>query len=171
MYYCRYLSPLGTLTLSSDGESLNGLWIEGQKYIPDEAKCCPDSELPVFRQTKEWLEIYFTGAEPEFMPPLAPMGSEFRLRVWTLLREIPFGGLTTYGELAKLLAASGVKASPRAVGGAVGHNPISILIPCHRVVGADGSLTGYGGGLPLKVALLNLEGADLSSVGRTGTRK
>ncbi len=168
-YIYRYESPLGPIHMASDGEAIIGLWLEGQKYFaqtlgPD----VQEEDLPIFRQTAAWLNAYFTPqggqqlvapALPE-LPKLAPRGSEFRQRVWKLLLEIPFGEVTTYGALARRLAAeSGQKSmSAQAVGGAVSHNPISILIPCHRVVGADGSLTGYAGGVEKKEALLRLEG-------------
>lgn len=154
-------SPLGPLTLASDGEALTGLWLEGQKYyaagLGPDVRECPD--LPVFRQAAAWLDAYFAKRDLPPPPPLAPVGSAFRQRVWKLLLEIPYGGTSTYGALAERLKAAGVPASPQAVGGAVGHNPISILIPCHRVVGADGGLTGYAGGVEKKRFLLELEGA------------
>ena len=166
--YC-YDSPLGPIHMASDGEALIGLWLEGQKYFaqtlgPD----VQEEDLPIFRQTAAWLDAYFkprggqqlvAPALPE-LPMLAPRGSEFRQRVWKLLLEIPYGEVTTYGALAKRLAAESGREnmSAQAVGGAVGHNPISILIPCHRVVGTDGSLTGYAGGIEKKAALLRLEG-------------
>jgi len=142
------------LTLASDGESLIGLWLEGQKYFA--AGLEPDAQntfsLPVFRETAAWLERYFSGQRPPDLPPLALQGSKFRQAVWKKLLEIPYGQTRSYGELAEALSSS-----PRAVGGAVGHNPISILIPCHRVVGAHGSLTGYAGGVERKQFLLELE--------------
>ncbi len=174
-YINRYQSPLGMIWMASDGDAITGLWFEGQKYFgqglgPD----AQEEELPVFRRTAAWLDAYFAGRKPQGgngtaasalpeLPGLAPRGSEFRLRVWKLLLEIPYGEVTTYGALARRLAAeSGQKSmSAQAVGGAVGHNPISILIPCHRVVGTDGSLTGYAGGIEKKVELLRLEGADI----------
>lgn len=163
-YLTKLDSPLGPVHLASDGESLVGLWLEGQKYFA--AGLGPETEerpdLPVFRQTAQWLEAYFAGRECPPLPPLAPQGSAFRQAVWKRLLEIPFGGTTTYGALAEQLKASGIAAAPQAVGGAVGHNPISILIPCHRVVGTDGSLTGYAGGVEKKRFLLELEGVDLS---------
>jgi methylated-DNA-[protein]-cysteine S-methyltransferase len=149
------------LTLASDGTAITGLWIEGQKYFA--ATLAPDAieqaNLPVFIQTKAWLDAYFTGGALPMLPPLAPAGTEFRKMVWSLLLEIPYGQTTTYGELAQTLLKLGQQASARAVGGAVGHNPISILIPCHRVIGADGSLTGYAGGVDIKRKLLKLERA------------
>ena len=155
-----YASPLGTLTLASDGENLTGLWMAGQKYfaagIPTNLPVCDD--LPVFSKARDWLDRYFSGERP--LPgelPLAPQGSAFRQSVWQLLCEIPYGQTMTYGEIAKRL---GVR-SAQAVGGAVGHNPISIIIPCHRVLGSDGSLTGYAGGAQKKIWLLAHEGAQL----------
>lgn len=147
-------SPVGPLTLVSDGEALTGLWTEKNAPKPGEL-----AELPVFELTERWLKEYFSGRGPDFTPPLAPEGTPFRLRVWALLREIPYGTLTTYGAIAEKLRAAGFKASPRAVGGAVGANPVSIIVPCHRVIGADGSLTGYAGGLETKISLLRLEGS------------
>ena len=160
----HYLSPLGGMTLSGENGALTGLWFDGQKYF---GATLPPSfekkELPVFGETRRWLDIYFSGREPDFTPPLAPAGSPFRQRVWALLLRIPYGSCTTYGSLAKTLAeATGSPVSAQAVGGAVGHNPVSVIIPCHRVVGADGSLTGYAGGTDKKLRLLAAEGADLS---------
>lgn len=162
-YLTKLASPLGPLTLSSDGEAVSGLWLEGQKYFAAglEAEAEERAELPVFRRAAAWLDAYFEKRALPTLPPLAPRGSEFRRRVWKLLLEIPYGETASYGTLAERLKAAGLPASPRAVGGAVGHNPISILIPCHRVVGAGGSLTGYAGGVEKKRFLLELEGADL----------
>lgn len=154
-------SPLGKLTLASDGEALTGLWFEGQKHfaagLSDAAEERP---LPVFAETARWLELYFAGDAPDFTPPLRPSGTPFQREVWALLRQIPYGGTATYGELAARIGeVRGLsRFSARAVGGAVGRNPISLLIPCHRVLGADGSLTGYAGGTERKAALLRLEG-------------
>lgn len=163
-YLTKLRSPLGPIHLASDGGAVTGLWLEGQKYFAAglEPETAEHPDLPIFRQTAEWLEAYFAGGDLPSMPPLAPKGSVFRQAVWKLLLEIPFGETTTYGVLTERLKASGTPAAPQAVGGAVGHNPISILIPCHRVVGADGSLTGYAGGIGKKRFLLELEGADLS---------
>ena len=162
---CTLSSPLGPLCLSSDGSALTGLWLEGQKYfaatLTGREEAAP---LPVFDQARRWLDAYFSGDVPGPLPPLAPQGSAFRREVWKLLLEIPRGETVTYGALAERLRARGVAASARSVGGAVGHNPISILIPCHRVVGSDGSLTGYAGGLDKKLRLLELEGVDLKSL-------
>ena len=160
----RYASPIGELLLAAEGGSLCGLWLAGQKYFaagltePVEAP-----EAPVLRLAGKWLDAYFAGQRPEIRElPLAPKGSTFRQRVWKLLCEIPYGEVTTYGELAKRLAVETGRdtMSAQAVGGAVGHNPISIIIPCHRVVGADGSLTGYAGGIRKKLWLLRHEGVD-----------
>ena len=165
-YLTTLASPLGPLSLASDGERILGLWLEGQKDFAAglEAETGERPDLPVFRQAAAWLDAYFEKRVLPPPPPLAPRGSEFRQRVWTLLLEIPFGETTTYGALTTRLKAAGVPASPQAVGGAVGHNPISILIPCHRVVGANGSLTGYAGGVEKKRFLLELEGADLTGL-------
>lgn len=177
MYYATTVpSPAGTLTLACNDRSLVGLWLEGQKYFGDtipEAMVEKD-DTPIFAATKKWLDRYFAGQQPAISElPLQPIGSGFRQAVWDILCEIPYGGLTTYGDIAKQVAAKLHKKSmsSQAVGGAVGHNPISIIIPCHRVVGADGSLTGYAGGIPSKVKLLMLEGVDMSrlSVPRKGT--
>ena len=161
MYVTTLPSPLGTLHLASDGIALTGLWIEGQKYfaatLPLNLTEKPD--LPVFCETANWLTAYFAGAPLPALPPLAPQGSPFRRAVWERLLTIPFGQTTTYGALARQLKEAGLSAAPQAVGGAVGHNPISILIPCHRVLGADGSLTGYAAGVDKKRFLLELEGA------------
>ena len=159
MYRCTVSSPLGPLTLASDGEALIGLWLPEQKYfaagLEDDAEEFPD--LPVFHQTREWLSAYFAGTALPPMPLLRPRGTPFRQQVWELLMAIPYGETVTYGDLAARLREHGQSGSPRAVGGAVGHNPISILIPCHRVLGAGGRLTGYAGGLSAKGTLLNLE--------------
>ena len=158
-------SPLGNILLSADEIGLTGLWFEGEKYYAD---ALPrehiERETPVLTDTKRWLDVYFTGREPDFTPPLHPAGSPFRQAVWQLLLEIPYGQTTTYGALAKRLG--GVHMSAQAVGGAVGHNPISIIVPCHRVVGANGSLTGYAGGLDRKIRLLEIEQTDMSGVFR-----
>lgn len=165
-YLMKLASPLGPLSLASDGEAITGLWLEGQKYFAAglEAETEERLDLPAFRQAAAWLGACFEKRELPPLPSLAPRGSEFRQRVWKLLLEIPSGKTTTYGALTEKLKAAGVSASPQAVGGAVGHNPISILIPCHRVVGANGSLTGYAGGVEKKRFLLELEGADLSGL-------
>ena len=164
MELTRYASPLGTIFLAADNGALAGLWLEGQKYFAatlDEAAVERD-DLPVFRQAAAWLDAYFAKAPLPALPPLAPQGSPFRQAVWRLLLEIPYGTVTTYGALARTLRGQGISAAAQAVGGAVGHNPISILIPCHRVIGSNGSLTGYAGGIRKKLALLELEQVDVS---------
>lgn len=170
LYTATCPSPVGLLTLASDGMNLCGLWLEGQKYFGGSILKSASSEtlrkeLPVFSRTSDWLDQYFSGKKP--LPselPLAPSGGEFRKLVWEFLCEIPYGEVTTYGALAKKAAAKLGRSSmsSQAIGGAVGHNPISIIIPCHRVVGSNRSLTGYAGGLDVKRALLKLEGLDLS---------
>ncbi|HHV65375.1 MAG TPA: methylated-DNA--[protein]-cysteine S-methyltransferase [Peptococcaceae bacterium] len=175
-YITSYSSPLGEITLASDGRSLTGLWFEKRRYCPDftQAKVVRVAAIPVFRAAQEWLDRYFAGEKPGIAElPLAPAGGDFRKAVWRILCEIPYGSVTTYGEIAKRIAAERglAKMAAQAVGGAVGHNPISIIIPCHRVVGSNGSLTGYGGGIDLKVKLLTLEGVDMSKlfIPRKGT--
>ena len=165
-YLCRLDSPLGPILLASGGDALTGLWFEGQKHFPGAlAASGREAALPVFRATARWLEVYFSGREPDFLPALAPKGTAFQLAVWARLLSIPYGERRTYAQLAAALAEAGglSRVSPRAVGGAVGRNPISLLIPCHRVVGADGSLTGYAGGLARKRYLLDLERAGVGS--------
>lgn len=160
MYTLHYDSPLGGILLAADEVGLTGLWFDGEKYFADtldpEHKA---QETPILREAKRWLDVYFRGQEPDFTPPLHPIGSPFRQEVWALLLQIPYGQTTTYGALAKQLAAMhGLsRMSAQAVGGAVGHNEISIIIPCHRVVGTNGSLTGYAGGIDKKAKLLTLE--------------
>lgn len=165
-YICSYISPIGTLTLASDGLALTGLRIQGQKYdgatLHERAM---KRDLPIFEETKRWLDQYFSGQEPQHCPLLAPAGSPFRQAVWELLRGIPYGQLTTYGQIAqKLEGILGKPASAQAVGGAVGHNPISIVIPCHRVVGTNGSLTGYAAGIDKKIWLLKQEGVPMDGL-------
>lgn len=166
-YLCNYESPVGALTIAADGENITGLWLAGQKYFAAALDAGSERRsLPVFDLARNWLDEYFAGQAPEMTLPLAPDGSEFRRAVWRILTEIPYGGLTTYGAIAKTMAARTGRASmsAQAVGGAVGHNPISIIIPCHRVVGSDGSLTGYAGGLAKKIHLLQLERADMTGL-------
>ena len=154
-YVHEYDSPLGRLTLASDGQALTGLWFEGQRFFAAGLSPEPDAaDLEVFDAAARWLDIYFSGREPDFTLPLAPAGTPFRMAVWALLREIPYGETITYGQLARRLP----RGAARAVGEAAARNPISILIPCHRLLGADGSLTGYAGGVERKRALLRLEG-------------
>ena len=160
----HYASPLGGILLAADACGLTGLWFDGQKYFGGQLPAAyTERQTPVLAQTKRWLDLYFAGKKPDFLPPLHPTGSAFRQAVWALLLQIPYGQTTTYGALAKQLAAKlgRPRMSAQAVGGAVGHNEISILIPCHRVVGTNGSLTGYAGGIDKKVQLLELERADL----------
>lgn len=153
-YTYNYSSPAGEILLAANDNGLTGLWFYGAKYFAAELEDERTEKLtPVLRQTLRWLDIYFSGSEPDFMPPLELHGSDFRRRVWAELEKIPYGETVTYGEIAKKL---GVK-SAQAVGGAVGHNPVSIIVPCHRVLGADGSLTGYAGGTDKKARLLELE--------------
>lgn len=159
-FTCRCTSPVGELLLASDGEALTGLWLEGQKYYAAGLNAhAEEKKLPVFEQTKVWLDAYFAGGNPDPSAiPVLLFGSEYRCRIWQLLGEIPYGKVTTYGQLAQRYKERfGSKTSPRAVGGAVGHNPISILIPCHRVIGSGGVLTGYAGGVEAKRLLLKLE--------------
>ena len=160
-------SPIGKITLGSDGESLVGLWTDGQRYFGDTVpnEMLLNDNLNVFTITKDWLNRYFDGMKPQISElPLAPIGGEFRQSVWKMLIEIPYGKVVTYGELAQKIAKQrGIeKMSAQAVGGAVGRNPISIIIPCHRVVGANGNLTGFSGGIQMKQQLLEHEGVDTS---------
>ena len=166
-YISHYASPLGSILLAADEVGLLGLWFEGQKYF---GRCLDktqeEKEIPLFATVKHWLNIYFSGQEPSFTVPLHFIGSAFQKEVWALLCAIPYGQTTTYGAIAKQLAQKrGLPhISAQAVGGAVGHNEISVIVPCHRVVGADGSLTGYAGGLDKKTALLRLEKADMRTL-------
>ena len=166
-YISKYNSPIGGITLASNGKKLTGLWFDGQKYFADNLpKEREEKELPIFIQTKKWLDIYFSGKAPDFTPPLSMDGiSPFRKRVWEIMFAIPFGETMTYGEIAKQIEKeSDKRVSAQAVGGAVGHNSISLVIPCHRVVGTNGSLTGYAGGIDKKVWLLKMEHADMSGL-------
>ncbi len=161
----HYDSPMGGILLAADEIGLVGLWFDGQKYF---ARDLPEERIerdtPALTEAKRWLDIYFTGKEPDFLPPLHPIGSAFRQDVWGILLQIPYGKTTTYGEIARRLAEKrGLsRMSAQAVGGAVGHNEISIIIPCHRVVGTNGSLTGYAGGIEKKIKLLELEQTDMT---------
>ncbi len=163
----HYDSPLGGILLAADEIGLTGLWFDGQKYF---ARDLPaervEQNTPALSEAKRWLDIYFTGREPDFLPPLHPIGSAFRQEVWSILLQIPYGQTAAYGEIARQLAAKRglARMSAQAVGGAVGHNEISIIIPCHRVVGTNGSLTGYAGGVDRKVKLLELEHADMTEL-------
>lgn len=168
MYYSTtYPSPVGIITLACTNNKLVGAWNEGQKYhgAALSGQLTAKDDLPVFGLTKSWLDRYFAGERPVITElPLAPIGREFRQYVWEILCEIPYGSVITYGDIAKRIAQRMKKErmSGQAIGSAVGHNPISIIIPCHRVIGSKGSLTGYAGGLPVKVKLLELEGVDMS---------
>ncbi len=159
-YTSNYTSPLGNILLTATETALTGLWFEGQKhfglYLDKAAK---PRELPIFAEARRWLDIYFAGAEPDFTPALHFTGTPFQNEVWAILAKIPYGRTMTYGEIAQILASRrGIRQmSAQAVGGAVGRNEISIIVPCHRVVGSTGALTGYAGGLDKKVALLKLE--------------
>lgn len=163
-YIQHYASPLGGIMLAANDIGLTGLWFDGQKYYADNLPAEHiERETPILTDAKRWLDVYFTGNEPDFKPPLHPVGSAFRQKVWKLLLQIPYGQTVTYGELARQLAEKqgAEHMSAQAVGGAVGHNPISLIIPCHRVVGTHGSLTGYAGGIDKKIMLLELEHADI----------
>lgn len=180
IYIDTYPSPLGNITMAGDGQAITGLWFDGQKYFganlnkeykteksPEIKKPLEyegTKQLPVFAETKKWLDLYFQGKEPDFTPQLSLKGSPFRMTVWEILLAIPYGQTITYGEIAARIAAQkGIPhMSAQAVGGAVGHNPISIIVPCHRVVGTNGSLTGYAGGIDKKMELLKLEKVDVS---------
>ena len=184
IYTTQYDSPIGSIVMAGDGESLTGLWFVGQKYfgstlpgnvnlhvcdthVPELKEYNREiSQLPIFQTTKRWLDIYFRGEIPDFIPPLRLEGTPFRKAVWDILLSIPYGQTMTYGEIAgKIAEQRGLAGmSAQAVGGAVGHNPISIIVPCHRVVGSDGSLTGYAGGVERKAALLALEQSHIRSV-------
>lgn len=184
LYRCYIQSPLGRLLLEADQEGLTGLWFEKENQPEgctaqelEKEECAEgqrnrqentDGIPPAVERTRQWLTVYFSGQEPDFMPPLHVTGTPFQLSVWEILKKIPYGKTTTYGEIAKEIAAQrGLpRMSAQAVGGAVGHNKISILIPCHRVVGAGGNLTGYAGGLDRKEKLLALEKVDVHGWGQ-----
>ncbi len=159
-YICRYDSPLGAITLSCSGGVLTGLWFAGQKYfgstIPPEYE---EKDAPIFEIAGKWLDIYFGGHCPDFTPTIFLRGTAFQRKVWDVLLAIPYGKTMTYGQIADIIAKrdGGSKPSARAVGGAVGKNPVSLIVPCHRVIGADGSLTGYAGGIEIKKKLLDME--------------
>ena len=167
IYTWRYQSPIGGITLAGSMEALTGLWFDGQKYfgavLPER---CEQKSLSIFDDTTNWLDIYFQGKNPDFTPPLSFDTTPFRHTVWDILLSIPYGHTMTYGEIADIIAKqSGLsKMSAQAVGGAVGHNPISIIVPCHRVVGTTGSLTGYAGGIDKKIKLLALEKTDMQNL-------
>ncbi len=167
-YFTIYESVIGELTIGSDGDNLVGLWMEGQKYHGDTIykDMIENNDIPVFETTKKWLDSYFAGKKPDIsILPLTLIGTEFRQKVWKILWKIPYGEVISYGDIAKKIAIQMDKEtmSSQAVGGAVGHNPISIIIPCHRVIGSNGNLTGYAGGIDKKIKLLELEGVDMSN--------
>lgn len=169
IYRTDYESPLGRVTLASDGESIVGLWLEGQKYFGDtvNGEMHREDRLAIFAKTRDWLDRYFRGEKPAIAEILlAPAGNRFRREVWKILCDIPYGEVMTYGAIARMIAErlGREKMSAQAVGGAVGHNPVSIIIPCHRVVGANGSLTGYAGGIRTKIRLLEHEKADMTGL-------
>lgn len=155
-FCCKYASPLGEILIAAKGDALTGLWFAGQKDyaagLGEAVSVMPEDRAPL-RQAVHWLQEYFSGKEPEPGLCLAPEGTAFQKRVWAALQEIPYGETVSYAQIAERIGCK----SPRAVGAAVGKNPISILIPCHRVIGSDGSLTGYAGGIERKKALLRLE--------------
>lgn len=166
-YTYHYNSPLGGITMASDGTALTGLWFDGQKYFSDTVlEEHIEKSLPIFDDVSKWLDIYFGGKEPDFMPLVTFETTPFRKAVWDILVTIPYGKTMTYGEIADIIAGQkGIdKMSAQAIGGAVGHNPVSIIIPCHRVVGTGGSLTGYAGGIDKKIQLLKLEKTDMSGL-------
>ena len=154
LFTTLYHSPLGGILLAADEGGITGLWFAGQKYFAAGLAEAVEGETEHIKAARRWLDIYFSGREPDFTPPLRLRGTPFRERVWAALLEIPYGETVTYGRLAAKL-----NSSPRAVGSAVGRNPVSLIVPCHRVLGADGSLTGYAGGVEKKACLLRLEGA------------
>lgn len=161
-YTMHYDSPLGGILLAADDIGLTGLWFDGEKYFAlSLGKEHEEKETPILKEAAHWLDIYFTGKEPDFMPPIHMLGTPFQKAVWDILLRIPYGRTTTYGDIAREIAQQrGLsRMSAQAVGSAVGHNEISVIIPCHRVVGKSGSLTGYAGGIDKKIALLKLEGA------------
>ncbi len=167
-YLSRYESPLGAMTMAGDGEYLTGLWFDGQKYnrstISDDAVLRP--HLPVFTQTAQWLDTYFGGADPGFTPPIRVEGSDFKKMVTSIMLSIPFGATSTYARIAAEVAhhMGRKQMSAQAVGGAVGRNPIVLIVPCHRVLASDGSLRGYAGGVDRKERLLEMEGVNVSSL-------
>lgn len=173
-YISHYHSPLGDILLAADTIGLTGLWFEGQKYFALHLdKKHEERELPVIEQAKCWLQTYFSGKEPDFTVPLHFTGTDFQNQVWEILRSIPYGNTITYGQAAKQIAVKrGLPhMSAQAVGSAIGHNPMSVIVPCHRVVGTNGSLTGYAGGIDKKIKLLELENVDMKNffIPRKGT--
>ena len=172
-YIHSYDSPLGAITLASDGDAIVGLWFDGQKYYADTlTEDHTEKALPIFDEAVRWLDIYFSGEAPSFTPKLHMRSTAFRRAVWEILLTIPYGQTMTYLQIADRVARQMglLRMSAQAVGGAIGHNAISLIIPCHRVVGTDGSLTGYAGGIDKKVRLLQMEQADMNGffVPKTG---
>lgn len=161
LYTSHYASPLGGMTLVSDGTALVGLYFDGQKYAAEGLDAThTQKNLPIFEEARRWLDVYFSGRKPDFTPPIAPAGTAFQQSIWEILLTIPYGETTTYGAIAQRIEQNtGCRMSAQAVGGAIGHNPVSLIIPCHRVIGTNGSLTGYAGGIDKKECLLQWEGA------------
>jgi methylated-DNA-[protein]-cysteine S-methyltransferase len=157
-YKLHYESPLGLIVAAASEEAITGLWFSGQPRFPKAAADWTETDTELLDRLAGWLDGYFAGSNPTVDLPLAPAGTPFQLAVWNELRQLPYGRTTTYGAIAERVAAPGRAMAAQAVGGAVGRNPISIVVPCHRVVGGDKSLTGYGGGLDRKEYLLRLEG-------------
>ncbi len=166
-YTTKYVSPMGEILLSCDDIGLTGLWFDGEKYYANNLNPeHKEMEHPIFEKVKLWLDVYFLGKEPNFTPPIHMIGSDFRIDVWKILCQISYGKTITYGKIADIIAKKrGLsQMSAQAIGGAVGHNEISIIIPCHRVVGTNGSLTGYAGGIDKKIKLLSLEGINMEKL-------
>ena len=173
-YVSFYQSPAGNMMMASSGSALSGLWFSGQKYFAETLHADhKERQLPVFDETKRWLDTYFSGREPDFTPPLDMRATAFRRAVWEILLTIPYGRTATYGEIAKKVTGStGIgRMAARAVGGAVGHNAILLIIPCHRVIGSDGNLTGYAGGIERKIRLLEMEQVHFRADGNSGFSK
>ena len=169
IYTTHYRSPIGDILIASKNDKLIGLWIENQKYYLAGLKedIMENDNIEILNKTKNWLDRYFLNERPEINElELEPAGSDFRKSVWKILCKIPYGKVITYNDIAKEIAREkGIETmSAQAVGGAVSHNPISIIIPCHRVVGSNGSLTGYAGGIEKKIKLLELEDVDMSNL-------
>jgi len=161
-YISKYESPLGGMTLASDGECLIGLWFDDQSHFGSTLTGdFEEGDLPVFKDTRKWLDVYFSGRDPGSIPRIKLIGTDFRKDVWSMLLDIPYGELVTYGDIADKVAKKrgAARMSAQAVGNAVSHNPILLIVPCHRVIGKDGSMTGYAGGIERKEKLIMLEKA------------